>query len=112
MDNVKEKIGHVLKIKLTTEQVKSRDAFVDATTAGLTLDGILYWAEVWTGNYLQHVEEREGGRKLVLTDANVRKAWGLMAARKGVNWYSDPHTDQTDYDVAIQLLMFGEVKYG
>lgn len=33
------------------------------------------------------------------------KLWGL-------NWYNSPKTDAIRYDVAIQMALFGEVKYG
>lgn len=98
--------------QLTPKQVKSRGAWISDTKAGLTLGGVQYWARVQgTNSGFLSVREVDGGAKVYVTPQNALIAWERMAALHGLDWYSNPRNDATTYDLAIQLLMFGERKY-
>lgn len=46
----------------------------------------------------------------VLDRAAAGRAYDLMCARQGLGWYGG--ADASDYDVALQLALLGEVRYG
>lgn len=45
-----------------------------------------------------------------VSKAACTKAYTEMCKRKGINWYED--SDANDYDVAFQLALLGEIRYG
>lgn len=46
----------------------------------------------------------------VVNKNTCTKAYVEMCKRRGIDWYQD--SDANDYDVAFQLALLGEIKYG
>lgn len=73
-----------------------------------------YRPDFWSDKFLLRIHDYEDDKVIRLHQGHLRKALNLMAAKHGQH-FGDLLADESDSataDVLIQLMAFGEVRYG